>query len=233
MSFILDALKKSEAERQRQAGPALLEMRVVRPQRRIPAWLIVVGALLVLVNLVGLVWLLLRPSTPAVAPVAAAPMAVAAPATTAAGTQPVAQLAPGERLIGPAADGASAAANVPPLFGSDDGPIAGDTNPADFLPAEPAARNPRSGAALRNYADVGNAVPALRLDLHVYDASPSRRYAFINMKKLREGETTADGARVLEITRDGVVMDYRSTEFLLTSDPSSTGGSAAPSADNR
>ena len=28
MSFILDALKKSEAERQRQAGPTLLQVRV-------------------------------------------------------------------------------------------------------------------------------------------------------------------------------------------------------------
>jgi hypothetical protein len=121
---------------------------------------------------------------------------------------------------------------VPALVGGDDGPVAGDMNPADLLPAGP-ARAARSGAALRNYADLGNVLPPLRLDLHVYDASPSRRYAFVNMKKLREGDATAEGARVLEITRDGVVMDYRSIEFLLTSDSSSTGGSAAPSADNR
>ena len=43
MSFILDALKKSEAERQRQAGPALLEMRIVRPARRLPVWAVIVG----------------------------------------------------------------------------------------------------------------------------------------------------------------------------------------------
>jgi hypothetical protein len=240
MSFILDALKKSEAERQRQAGPALLEMRVVRPQRRIPAWLIVLGAVLIVVNLGGLVWLLLRPAPAArTASVAAAPAAaavgVATVAPAASGALP--QLAPGERLIGPG--GASAPAslatngNVPPLVGTDDSPVAGDTNPADFLPAEAAPRNARSGAARRNYADVSNAVPPLRLDLHVYDASPTRRYVFINMKQLREGDATADGAKVLEITRDGVVMSYRSTEFLLTSDSSATGGSAAPGADNR
>jgi hypothetical protein len=196
----------------------------------LPLWLIVLGALLLLVNLVGLVWLLLRP-TAAVAPVAASAAATsAAPATAPDGPQSIAQLAPGERLIGPAAN---APQYVPPLVGGDDGPVAGETNPADFVPAEPAGRNPRTGATLRNYADVGNAVPALRLDLHVYDASPSRRYAFINMKKLREGESTADGVRVLEITRDGVLLDYRSSEFLLTSDASSTAGSAAPSADSR
>ena len=50
MSFILDALKKSEAERQRQAGPALLEMRVVRPRRRIPVWVWIGGGALLLVS---------------------------------------------------------------------------------------------------------------------------------------------------------------------------------------
>lgn len=243
MSFILDALKKSEAERQRQAGPALLEMRVVRPQRRVPLWLIVVGALLILVNLAGLAWLLLRPpasstsvaAAPTAAPAPAAGVATAAPPTAPASAPGVPQLAPGERLIGPAADAARgiAGSSVPALAASDEGPAAGDTNPADFLPAEPAGRGARPGAALRNYADVSNLVPPLRLDLHVYDSSPSRRYAFVNMKKVREGEATADGVRVLEITRDGVLMDYRNTEFLLTSDASSTAGSAAPGAENR
>ena len=46
MSFILEALKKSESERQRQAGPALLEMRIVRPTHRLPIWALAVGFLL-------------------------------------------------------------------------------------------------------------------------------------------------------------------------------------------
>lgn len=234
MSFILDALKKSEAERQRQAGPALLEMRVVRPQRRVPPWLLVIGGVLIVVNLAGLVWLLLRPS-PAAPPAAAA-------ATTAGGAAPAVggdtpQLAPGERLIGPGTVGTPPAPavrdSVPSLVGADDEPVAGDANPADFVPAEAGRRTLRPGAALRSYADVSTAVPALRLDLHAYDASPSLRYAFINMKKLREGDATADGVKVLEITRDGVVMSYRGTEFLLTGDQSATGGSAAPDADSR
>jgi hypothetical protein len=219
-------------------------MRVVRPQRRFPVWLITLGALLIVVNLAGLVWLLLRPTpaVPAATPVTAAatmaaPVLAAAPGAGAGMQGDVTQLAPGERLIGPAAAGPGSLANdgtnVPALVGSDGGPVAGDLNPADFLPADSQPRSARSGAALRSYGDISNTVPALRLDLHVYDASPSRRYAFINMKKLREGEATADGVRVLEITRDGVIMDYRSTEFLLTSDPSATGGSAAPGAENR
>ena len=37
MSFILDALKKSESDRQRQSGPALFEVKVAAPRTRLPA----------------------------------------------------------------------------------------------------------------------------------------------------------------------------------------------------
>src|SRR5260221_741886 len=64
MSFILDALKKSEAERQRQSGPALLEARIARPSRRPPLWAITVGVLL-LINFGVEAWLLSRSVPPA------------------------------------------------------------------------------------------------------------------------------------------------------------------------
>src|SRR3984957_7839544 len=84
MSLILDALKKSEAERQRQTGPTLLEVRVTAPRRRYPAWVIAVGALLALNLVLLLIFLLRRPSAsetdaaPEAAAVVRAP--VAAPA---------------------------------------------------------------------------------------------------------------------------------------------------------
>jgi len=59
MSFILDALKKSESDRQRQAGPALFEVKIAPPKARFPAWAIAVAALL-LVNVGVVGWLLLR-----------------------------------------------------------------------------------------------------------------------------------------------------------------------------
>ena len=40
MSFILDALKKSETDRQRQSAPALFEVKVAAPRRRFPLWAI-------------------------------------------------------------------------------------------------------------------------------------------------------------------------------------------------
>ena len=68
MSFILDALKKSESDRQRQASPALFEVKVATPRRRFPLWAVGLAVLLC-VNFAALAWVLLRqsPDTPAAA----------------------------------------------------------------------------------------------------------------------------------------------------------------------
>ena len=59
MSFILDALKKSENERQRQVGPSLADVQVRRRRGDKPWWVVAVGALLV-VNLGVLLVVLAR-----------------------------------------------------------------------------------------------------------------------------------------------------------------------------
>ncbi len=76
MSFILDALKKSESARQRQDGPGLFEVKIVPPRRGLPAWALIIVALL-LINVVALTWLMLRHPAAAPAPTAAARTAVA------------------------------------------------------------------------------------------------------------------------------------------------------------
>ena len=59
MSFILDALKKSESDRQRQNGPALYEVKVAAPRSQLPYWAI--GLIVLLgINLVIVAWALLR-----------------------------------------------------------------------------------------------------------------------------------------------------------------------------
>ena len=90
MSFILDALKKSEAERQRQSGPTLLELRITHPRRRYPIWALVVGGLLAVNALVLLVVLLRRPAPLGVTQAAAAAGASAAGAPTPAAAAPAA-----------------------------------------------------------------------------------------------------------------------------------------------
>ena len=203
MSFILDALKKSETERQRQSGPALLEMRIVRQTHPVPAWVVIVGLLLIAcVAVLG--WLAWRPASVLVA--IAPPTKV--PATTIMNTSPAVAQAP------PVA----ARQSVSPAMTTTEQPPA-VANPADIeaaVAADPAtARSENAARSLRNYATISGTVPELRLDLHVYAANPAERYAFINMHKVHEGDVTPEGAQVREITREGVVLEFRGSEFLL------------------
>lgn len=78
MSFILDALKKSESDRQRHSGPSLFEVKVAPPRRTLPVWAVVVAALL-LINVIVISWMLLRhPAAQQSAPPASAPPSAAA-----------------------------------------------------------------------------------------------------------------------------------------------------------
>jgi general secretion pathway protein B len=80
MSFILDALKKSETDRQRQNGPALFEVRVAPPRNGLPLWAMGLAGLLA-VNLLIVGWVLLRRPAAAEAATGAPP----APVQTAGG----------------------------------------------------------------------------------------------------------------------------------------------------
>jgi len=64
MSFILDALKKSEIERQRQSVPGLIDVPAVPLRRGIPAWVWVLAALLGINVAVLLVVLIRSPAAP-------------------------------------------------------------------------------------------------------------------------------------------------------------------------
>jgi general secretion pathway protein B len=64
MSFILDALKKSETDRQRHTGPALFEVKVAPPKAGFPVWAIAIVVLLA-INMVIVGWMLLRRSSKA------------------------------------------------------------------------------------------------------------------------------------------------------------------------
>jgi general secretion pathway protein B len=59
MSFILDALKKSEVERQRQTVPGLIDVPPATRRRRLPWWAVSLGVLLI-VNVLVVSYLLIR-----------------------------------------------------------------------------------------------------------------------------------------------------------------------------
>jgi general secretion pathway protein B len=213
MSFILDALKKSENDRQRASGPALFEVRVAPPRSRFPIWAIAVGVLQV-VNLGVVAWLVRRTNPPASA-LAQTPVPTPAPSAPAPAAPPVAALAaPASVTFSRRADEQD---EVP-----DEGFVSDDYAPAE----EPALGNSPTPsvqrgtvAGLPSYEkarqDAGGRIPELRMDMHVFSPKPQDRFVFVNMRKLKEGEALPEGVRVENITNDGAILSYQGSKFTL------------------
>jgi general secretion pathway protein B len=242
MSFILDALKKSESERQRQSGPALFEVKVAPPRSRFTLWAVGLGALL-LVNVAVVGWVFLhnssKPTAAAATPTESATSglsrasAVVAPTASAPDTRLA--MAPAAPPVAPPpanaaeatapahiAAAAQAAAGTAPAEASnrddDDAPAVEPARSAAPKSDEGVVRATSSG--LPRYQDAaavpGANLPELRLDLHTYAAQPDQRFVFINMTLLHEGDSTPQGVRVDNITPDGAILSYHGTRFVLT-----------------
>jgi general secretion pathway protein B len=265
MSFILDALRKSEHDRQRQTGPALVEVAVAAPKPKPNRWASAAIALLV-VNLVAIGVLLIikakeEPTSatakpPAAATAAAEPQAMAAAAPAATNVAPAAQASISRALPEPPV------AAPPPVLRPAETRAAGTRNPledevsglapameqeaalaAAALPPGPSAVTPsrRGSVVYQSLPEAGlapagepapaaaasnlpraddmaarGALPELRLELHVWSTKPQERFVFVNGRRYREGDTTADGATVEEITREGVIMNSGGNRFLLS-----------------
>jgi general secretion pathway protein B len=231
MSFILDALKKSESDRQRQGGPALFEVRVAPPRNPLPAWAVAIAVLFVL-NLGVVGWLLLRhAAAPAEAAAPARAVTPAAPATTAPAPAPVAAPAaaltssPPPAALSPAPGSAARNAVSPPPAAALTEPAA---NPEDYAPAEEAPPSGSLGRVKRGtdagvplYQQLAAApaarLPQLRLDLLAYAERAADRWVLINMHKLHEGDSL-EAVQVERITPEGAVLSYQGSQFLLTRD---------------
>lgn len=231
MSFILDALKKSEIERQRQAAPGLIDSGVASRRPRMAAWAIALGALLG-VNLAVLVYVVTR-SGPAAVPATqhanAAPVAAAAPA---AATAPVAASAAADHFspldapvyapeipIAPeegAAESSSQAGHKP--VASTPTPAAHAIHRPELPAAEPEGKSDND-EVLPSISEVNLtgplALPELHLDVHVYATKPSDRFVYINMRKYHEGAALEEGPSIERIRRDGVVLNFQGVRFLL------------------
>jgi hypothetical protein len=62
---------------------------------------------------------------------------------------------------------------------------------------------------------MANGLPRLNLDLHVWNKDAGQRWVVINGQRVKEGQSLREGPHLVEITVDGVVLDYNSTRFLL------------------
>jgi general secretion pathway protein B len=210
MSFILDALKKSETDRQQQGSAEFADVPTSKASVVVPRWLWVIGILLA-VNLAVLIGLLLRPdSTQTVAEVPVTEPVTALPDDQSTGLpsfaeqvatarqnrpDPQQEIRTSERLN-------AQSGMVKPILISQD--------PASIPSSElyPSIHEVRASGT--------SDIPELHLDIHVYSDDPASRFVFVNMAKLREGSRLDEGPVVSEITPDGVVLEHEGQLFLLS-----------------
>jgi general secretion pathway protein B len=209
MSFILDALKKSETERQQQGKAEFSSVPTSSDGPNPARWLWLLAALLV-VNFAVLIGVLLKPGASpemqTMLPARDAATTVAAPPAAAPATSPS------------FADQVAEAVQQRPAAS----PVVVAAEPPASTANTASTRAPQAVAATTNVPTIDElrlkgtlTLPELHLDIHVYSDDPASRFVFINMSKQHEGSRIAAGPQVTEITPDGVILEYQGQAFLL------------------
>lgn len=239
MSYILDALRKSE--QQRRPGAASRPSGAVHDiSRPLPdgGWLLLIGFILLL-GLLAAAFFFWRStvsnvSALAPAPTTAAPPSAAAPVPIAAGAEKTPSVSPQTPLNtakneAPVRDLADEA-QVPmtpkptmkpaPKFKSNIKPAPSKkvtTSMTKPQKTENAITLPADNTPLlqKMPQEFQNALPPLAVTIHVYSQDASQRILFINNREYHVGDRIEGGVRVEEIVADGTVLSFRGERFKI------------------
>ena len=221
MSFILDALRKSEQERQRNQGPRIADVRVQEARSSRSFWLPLV-MLLVGINfsLLLFLWFKASPETPTDPPAqsvidnqpAEMPGYPPAQSTMQNAPEPAPVIDPDSRLLS-----TELPLEAEPAATTDKEQAAAPASRAQAV-ATPASQDAYSGLPAYESLMLSGAISLepLHLDIHVYSDKPAERFVFINKAKYREGETLKEGPLLDAITAEGVVLSHQGNDFILT-----------------
>ncbi|MCG8435913.1 MAG: general secretion pathway protein GspB [Gammaproteobacteria bacterium] len=209
MSFILDALRKSERER-RQSVTAKLHAApgaAKPPTSRVP-WL-AIFIIVLLVNSALVLMLVFQNHTTTDSPPAEINVADQTVNSTATRT---------ER---PAVRSLSREANTRQSGATQSQPVTQALT--QTLSAEPVNQDQLSNEQVLRappYEELPPEIridlPLLHLDVHGYAADPANRFVLINLRRYKEGDTLPEGPVVKRITPDGALLEYREQLFLLS-----------------
>jgi general secretion pathway protein B len=225
MSFILDALKKSESDRQQQNSPDIMKVPTGSDKSSSSRWMLIVGILL-LINVAVLSFVILRPDvtsveTPRVATENDQALTDDAKTDDAEPFRDLVANARREQTV----------SSPPPAVETAPEPRRDDT-PSAAAPVQASAQ-PDSVATIKQTPppptqgldvyktynqvriDGSMQLPNLHLDIHVYNDIPGERFVFINMNKYKEQATLSEGPTVSEIVPEGVILESSGTRFLL------------------
>ncbi len=219
MSYILDALRRAEAERGRGAVPGIHTPAVPVPGAVPVAGRSVISPVLVAVAVVavaavaagGTWWVLQRPVPAGAVVVAAAP---ATPAAVAPSMPAVASTAPPAAVASPEPAPAVAPAVTPPP--------APAPRAADVALANPApAASPAATGTVFAQADLPEAVraqlPSLKISGVTYSSNPVYRMAIVNGQVLHEGDPAGPGLLLEKIEPGRTIWSFKGYRYGLAS----------------
>jgi general secretion pathway protein B len=237
MSYILDALRKSDQQRRRGAAPTLLAGQAMAVAPKQPAFLAYGLPAAVLVG-AGIVIGWLRPWQPEQAApgraelVAAKPLESTRRQPASAPSEMAPQPRPEQRLQNatPPAQAAPALVPTKPQLPArakpetDGTPREADAAvprktaaPAPEQPAGTAAADAARVQTVASMADlplsVQQELPAMTISFHVYSGDSEKRLVSINNRMLREGEHVVPGLKLEQITPDGMILGYKGYSF--------------------
>jgi len=246
LSFILDALQKSENQRRQQSGPGLATVRRGTSARPVPVWIPLLAILLV-INIGVLVFLVWpnenenrKPDNPSQVqnePIAGNPAPKPGVVKERRGeVRPLSQeaLQAGENpennmVLDTAQESRIGAGSVTIMTEQEMNALTAADN-AKTKPDEQA-----SGSVTELVANESTtqellpalqelqirgiiSLPELHLDVHVFSTDKTGRFVFINMKKYREGDRLREGPLLESILPDGVILQYSGQRFTLQQD---------------
>jgi general secretion pathway protein B len=223
MSYILEALKKSQAERQLGNAPTIHALPIdVTPHpvaggRRDRLWLALAAGALLLAAVALLTWR--QQSQPVQALAVAVPAAVApAPVVQAAPAAPPAPAAvakPAPAPVAPPALAAVAKPAPPPVkpAAPKKALVTEAVPPAPVALAAPAEEEVRLLRELP--AEIQREVPPLAIGGYIYSKNPADRLLLIDKILRHEGETVGPGLTLEKLQRNGAVLNFRGYRYRV------------------
>jgi general secretion pathway protein B len=235
MSYILDALRKSDQQRQRGTTPITLTTRAPELTPKtvpLPLWAALAVVLIGAGMLIGW-WRPWQVGTPAPAPrvlperpvLVAAPVAPVVPAYTpstpsmAVASRSTVETPGGHEMPSGAGETPVAAESVT-LRIAGGTPTVPETPPprnaggTPALPPNPPAASAGKVVEQRELpASIQQEIPNIVISMHGYASNPGDRLTMLNDRLMRQGDQLAPGLRLELITPDGVVLDYKGYRF--------------------
>ena len=216
MSYILDALKRADAERSRGAVPGVhaQPQTAAHPAAKVRgAGMWVVAVVFVLAIAGALVWWLAgRGAVPAPAPAVAAVAPVQVPVPAVPAPEPIPPAAPAVERP---------AAVLPPIPAIPPPPVApvAAAAPAPAPKATTATKAPAEQPRITTLAELPDTVrqqlPALAISGSTYSENPLYRMVIVNGQVLHEGDTAAPGVVLDTIRQKDVVLRAQGYRFVM------------------